>query len=443
MAILPDGDKMSPEDFPSQAETLAKFRAYQQTNDSGLRDDLVMQHALLVEKLARRYATYGEPVEDLIQEGYIGLIKAVDQFDPDKAVKFTTYATHIIAGEIRHYVRDLGTLIKEPAWLQERRYRVNRARDGLTQKLGRPPSIDEIASSMNLDAAEVAGVLKAGNVFYAESLDDGGEDGDRDRLGTLDPAKVSTGRPTRRDAAVEDRVVLREFIAKLKPLERKAILEFFYEERSKTEIARRQGISVNYVSYLVKRGLKHLAEMLAQAEKNEALLRVQTMEEKLSVGALETGEFSATDPDTGFLTRRQFERRLRDELARAKRYPQTFGIVFLKLSQRASTKERWTKVLTMPVLERVADGMRAAVRQIDDLCRLGANEFAVILPSTGQDGAAVAERVRAALEAAVLTRRGDEPSPVDVECRLVVFPDDGESARELLEHAKTPAPENT
>jgi RNA polymerase sigma-B factor len=442
MAILPDGEKMSPEDFPSQAETLAKFRAYRQTSDSGLRDDLVMQHALLVEKLARRYATYGEPVEDLIQEGYIGLIKAVDQFDPDKAVKFTTYATHIIAGEIRHYLRDLGTLIKEPAWLQELRYRVNRARDGLTQKLGRPPSIDEIASSMNLDLAEVAGVLKAGNVFYVESLDEGGEDGDRDRLGTLDPERISGGRPARRDAAVEDRVVLRQFIARLKDLERKAIVEFFYEERSKTEIARRQGISVNYVSYLVKRGLKHLAEMLAQAEQNEALLRVQTMEEKLSVSALETGEYTATDPATGFLTRRQFERRLRDEIARAKRYPQTFGIVFLKLDQRAPMKERWGKVLTTPVLERIADGMRSAVRQIDDLCRLGANEFAVILPNTGQDGAAVAERVRSALESAVPTRRADEPSPFGIECRLVVFPDDGGSARELMERSKTTGPKD-
>lgn len=433
MPLLPESQRLTSDEIPSEAETLAKFQRYVRSHDPALRDELVMQHSLLVEKLARRYAAYGEPVEDLIQEGYIGLIKAVDQFDPDKGVKFTTYATHVVSGEIRHYLRDLGTLIKEPAWLQELRYRVNRARDELTQKIGRPPNVAEIADLLNMDVDEVAGVLRAGNMFYVDSLDNRGEDGEVDTIGTLDPARVSAGKAVERYPPIEDRLVLQEFINRLKELERKAIVLFFYQQHSKTEIARRLGISVNYVSYLVKRALLHLREMLAKTEKREALLRVTTMEEKLTLGALDTGEFAVTDPATGFLTRRQFQRRLREEIARARRYPQRFSIVFLRLTRPSGSPRSWDKVLPASLLAEVSEAMRAGVRQVDDLCRFQANEFAAILPKTGQSGRTAARRLAKALESLVEHRRATDRQTLAVECRMLIYPDDGDSARALME----------
>ncbi|PJB68854.1 MAG: hypothetical protein CO095_10655, partial [Armatimonadetes bacterium CG_4_9_14_3_um_filter_58_7] len=136
-----------------------RFGEYVETRDPALRDELVLEHLTLVEKLSRRYANLGEPLEDLVQEGYIGLIKAVDQFNPKMSVKFTTYATHVVSGEIRHYLRDLGRLIKEPAWLVELRFRVNRSADELSQRLGRSPTAEEIAEELGIpeeDVAEVA-----------------------------------------------------------------------------------------------------------------------------------------------------------------------------------------------------------------------------------------------------------------------------------------------
>ena len=97
--------------------------SYQQLRGA-LRDHLVLVHASLVDYCARGFLASGEPVEDLVQEGYIGLVKAVDRYDPDKGIKFSTYACHLISGEIRHYLRDLGRLIHEPGWHSELRQRI-------------------------------------------------------------------------------------------------------------------------------------------------------------------------------------------------------------------------------------------------------------------------------------------------------------------------------
>jgi RNA polymerase sigma factor (sigma-70 family) len=135
---------------------------------ASLRDHLVLLHAPLVEHCARNFAASGEPVEDLVQEGYVGLIKAVDRFDPDKGVRFSTYACHLINGEIRHYLRDLGRLIHEPGWHFELRQRIARVNDQLTQQLSRPPEPEEIAKSLIIEPCTVREVLKNLNVLAVE-----------------------------------------------------------------------------------------------------------------------------------------------------------------------------------------------------------------------------------------------------------------------------------
>ncbi|MGB9619955.1 MAG: sigma-70 family RNA polymerase sigma factor, partial [Armatimonadota bacterium] len=104
-------------------ERLARYAG---CRDRKIRDEIVLQYANLVEGIARRFLGACEPLDDLVQEGYVGLIRSVDKYDVNMGVKFSTYATHFIIGEIKHYLRDKGKMIKEPAWLQELNQRMSR-----------------------------------------------------------------------------------------------------------------------------------------------------------------------------------------------------------------------------------------------------------------------------------------------------------------------------
>src|SRR4051812_43594204 len=141
------------------------LNTYRLTRNPELRDRIVMQYTNLVESVARRFSGAAEPVEDLAQEGYIGLITAVDLYDPGKNVKFSTYATHFIIGQIKHYLRDRGKIIKEPAWLQELNQRVTKAMESLAQQLSRPPTNLEIAHALGMTEESVADMLMTREVF--------------------------------------------------------------------------------------------------------------------------------------------------------------------------------------------------------------------------------------------------------------------------------------
>lgn len=232
-----------------------------------LRDHLVLVHAPLVEHCARSFTASGEPLEDLVQEGTIGLIKAVDRFDPDKGVRFSTYACHLISGEMRHYLRDLGKLIHEPGWHAQLRAQVTRSSEQLTQKLGRAPRPEEIASSLDIQPQIVRKVLESNNLLSVASLD--AESDDSEGESTASVGNVSTRGYDETDSAdlplamrVENRVVLAHALPQLRDLEQRAVRMFYFDECSKTEIARQLGISVNYAAYLVKRGVDHLRRII-------------------------------------------------------------------------------------------------------------------------------------------------------------------------------------
>jgi RNA polymerase sigma-B factor len=232
-----------------------------------LRDHLVLVHAPLVEHCARSFSASGEPLEDLVQEGTIGLIKAVDRFDPDKGVRFSTYACHLISGEMRHYLRDLGKLIHEPGWHAQLRAQVTRSSEQLTQKLGRVPRPEEIASSLDIQPQIVRKVLESNNLLSVASLDV--ENDDQEGESSASVGNVSTRGYDETDNAdlplamrVENRVVLAHALPQLRDLEQRAVRMFYFDECSKTEIARQLGISVNYAAYLVKRGVEHLRRII-------------------------------------------------------------------------------------------------------------------------------------------------------------------------------------
>ncbi|MBI3920453.1 MAG: sigma-70 family RNA polymerase sigma factor [Armatimonadetes bacterium] len=413
--------------------SLDRFQQYARTREPALRDELVLEHLPLVERIARRYSKVGEPLEDVVQEGYIGLIKAVDQFNPALAVKFTTYATHIVSGEIRHYLRDLGRLIKEPAWLVELRFRVNRAAEELTQRLGRTPSPGEIAEQLGIPEEDVAEVVTTRAIFQVASLDEGpqtdGDEGDSPPLAErVTDTRAEAGTP------VEERMVLQQSIRRLRKLERTVIYHFFYQEHSKTEIARKLDISVNYVSYLINRGLQNLKQILVKEDRREAVLRLEFLQGQLTT---REGEFEGKiiiDAVTGLYVKPFFRTLVEDEVSRAKRYGLQFSMLFFTLSKWTELVERITEVEKDALLRKLAELLRRGLRDVDRVACYGQGIFAAILPHTGKDARVASERIRHSAKGKDLVppRLKSIAAPALV-CKVITYPVDGDTAQQLLE----------
>lgn len=234
------------------------FEAYGRTGDPVFRDQIILNNLGLVSGIAKQFLNSGQPIEDLIQEGTIGLIKAVDKFDPTVGVQFNTYATHCIKGEIRHYLRDLAKLIREPGWHHQLRYEILKASEEI-EKDGRAATPQEIAEVLNVSEQTVEQVLASGIVFETKSLDEPDPYNFEDETDSFDDAIAVDHHWAERQNTV---LTVRDAIAKLPRLEQRVIQYFFYEERTKTKIARELGISVNDASYLIKRALRRLEAIL-------------------------------------------------------------------------------------------------------------------------------------------------------------------------------------
>lgn len=235
------------------------FRAYRVSRDTQLHAELTYRFMPLVHQVARRYARSGIPTDDLHQIGYIGLMNAVGNFDPGRSVKFETYARHLIAGEIRHYLRDQGTTVRRPRWLYEMDHRVSRAATELTQRKSRTPAIEEIARELRISPDDVHDVLQARESLRFVSLDEEreGDDGapiaQRDRI-TTKQATVSMPH--------EDQVLIADAVERLTGLQRKVIYYLFYLDLTQTEAAHKLGISQKHVSRVMHAALKRLRETM-------------------------------------------------------------------------------------------------------------------------------------------------------------------------------------
>ncbi len=221
------------------------------------RDELVTLHLPLVHFLARRFRDRGEPLEDLVQVGTIGLIKAVDRFDPQRGVEFSTYATPTIVGEIKRHFRDKGWAIRVPRRLQELRISLGRATAELSQKSGRAPTVAELAAHLGISEDEVIEGLEGALAYSTTSLDAhvGGDDGDEspslvDRLGGDDLDLE----------AVEYRESLKPLLAALPSRERRILALRFFHGMTQSEIAAEVGISQMHVSRLLAKSLATLRE---------------------------------------------------------------------------------------------------------------------------------------------------------------------------------------
>jgi RNA polymerase sigma-B factor len=236
------------------------FRRYRFEDDEAARDELITMYLNLVKYLASRFRNRGEPIDDLIQVGTIGLIKAIDRFDIDRQVEFTTYATPTIVGELKRYFRDKGWAIKVPRRLQELSFRVNQAMDALTQKLQRSPSIPEIAEYIGVTTEEVLEAMETSEAYNFVSLEsDRGGDGS-DTFSILE----YIGKDDALMAVVDDRTTLAAALKFLTPQEQRVLYLRFFEGLTQTEIARQLEISQMQVSRLLRKTLKVLRENIVR-----------------------------------------------------------------------------------------------------------------------------------------------------------------------------------
>jgi RNA polymerase sigma-B factor len=244
----------SPEE---RAELREKFAAFAESRDPRLRDELIEAHLGLAEYLARRFGNRGEPLDDLVQVASVGLLKAVDRFDPGREVEFSTYATHTIVGELKRHFRDKGWAVRAPRRMQELYLRLGKIISTLSQDLGRSPTIAEMATAAQVSEEEVLEALEAGQAYRFASLDSPSPGGDDDgdsmgaQLGEIDSQLVDA----------EHRAHLSPLIARLPDREQTIIYLRFYDGLTQSEIAARLGISQMHVSRLLARSLAQLRQI--------------------------------------------------------------------------------------------------------------------------------------------------------------------------------------
>jgi RNA polymerase sigma-B factor len=390
---------------------------------SELKARVAHHHTPLVESIARRFVSSGEPFEDLVQEGFLGLLSALEHFDTTKAVKFTTYATHFVAGAIRHCLRDRGKIIKEPAWLHELSGKINRTADALTQQLGRPPHPAEIAQVLNLTEEAVEEIQSTRQVFQVAAFAGGSDEGDESMAGLVDPEKIRSDRYVSLHLPIEDRIVLEEASLKLKALEQKVLHEFFYKDHNQTEIAKQLGISCNYVSHILKNSTKKLRKIMGEAE-----VRDRTR----------TREGSIIDPATGLYTQAHILARAGEEISRAARAMQKVALLVIAvegLPRLAGYKrdEAWGVC---------GDAVRKSVRRMDLAGRFDGDSLLIVLPNTGEQASVVADRLTDVLMATGAAHHVRFTARVGV----AIYPDQGRAVRDLLaqagEEAGIPADES-
>lgn len=222
-----------------------QFEEYQQTRDRALRDRIVADNVPLAYAAARRFVGRGAESEDLQQVALLALVEAVERFDPSRGVSFSSFAMPTIDGTLKRYLRDRTWHVRPARALQERILTVSAATERLTNQLGRPPSIDEIAAEIGEAPSDVRKAIDAGMVRYAQPLP--GYDGDQS------PAEFAW--IDRRLAGAENRVLVAKLLARLPEREKHIVQMRYFDDMRQSSIAERVGLSQVQVSRLLERSM--------------------------------------------------------------------------------------------------------------------------------------------------------------------------------------------
>ena len=232
---------------------------YASSRDPEIRDKLVRGHQRLVRALASRFRNSGEPLDDLIQVGNIGLINAVDRFEPSHGTRFSTYAAPNILGEIRRYFRDKTVSVRVPRWMQEMNVTAKRVTATMTNELGRAPSVVEVATRMEVSETHLREAIRAHECTKLVSLDAVLQGSDPTVDTTL---KELIGAIDSEMANIEEFADLRAALSKLSERERIIIELRFFDEETQAVIAGKLGISQMHVSRIQSKALARLRDVM-------------------------------------------------------------------------------------------------------------------------------------------------------------------------------------
>ena len=256
---LADEREMSVSDTAADLLTALSALPAHHPSRRSLRDQVIEAFLPLAQHLANRFGGRGEPIEDLVQTATVGLIKAVDKFDPERGTEFTAYAIPTIIGEIKRHFRDRTWDIRVPRRLQELRLSISEATSNLLQDLGRSPTIADIAEHLGLSEEEVLEGLEGARAYNAVSLSAPASDGDRaTELGDLLGAEDSEFE------LAELRVALGPAMAALDEREQRILTLRFYGNMTQSQIAEQVGVSQMHVSRLLTRALAKLRGQFAE-----------------------------------------------------------------------------------------------------------------------------------------------------------------------------------
>ena len=247
---------MPDEEREARRATREKFVLFAQTRDPALRDELVTTHIGLAHHLARRFANRGEPFDDLLQVASVGIVTSVDRFDPDRGVEFSTFATQTVIGELKRHFRDKGWAVRAPRRIQELYLELSQVVGELTQRMGRSPTVAELADATGASEEAVLEALEAGQGYRSTSIDVTGRQDQTlaDSLGDVDSGF----------AGVDDRTVLTPALQRLPARQRTIVRLRFVEGLTQSEIAKRVGLSQMHVSRLLAASLEQLRQAFTE-----------------------------------------------------------------------------------------------------------------------------------------------------------------------------------
>jgi RNA polymerase sigma-B factor len=233
------------------------FARWQRHGDRLAREQLIERFMPLARKLARRYLGANEPFDDLLQVASLGLVHAIDRFDYERGTAFSSFAVPTILGELRRYFRDLGWAVHVPRGAQERALKADGVHKELTLKLGRAPSIAQLAEALEWSMEDVLGALEAGAAHHASSLDAPHDDGEGDFGALVD----SFGVIDERYEFVDAKLSVSGAVRRLPSYERQVLHLRFIDDLTQSQIGERLGVSQMQVSRILRQALGKLREM--------------------------------------------------------------------------------------------------------------------------------------------------------------------------------------
>ncbi len=238
-------------------DTSILFQRWHGDRDQRARDTLIERFLPLAHRLARRYVASGEPYEDLVQIASLGLVKAVERFEPDRGYAFSTFAVPTIVGELKRYFRDASWAVHVDRGAKDRARQTAYAQQAITARTGRAPTVRELAQYLERSQEDVLEALQTIEAYDAISLDAPSQMGDGDSASRIE----TIGGCDDRLALVDDATTLFAAAKHLPKRERQVLLLRFGEDLPQTEIARRIGVSQMHVSRLLRDALKRLREL--------------------------------------------------------------------------------------------------------------------------------------------------------------------------------------